>query len=98
MSISREELNLLKQLCRIECDKEEEEALFEKLNSTMKQIDAMLEVNTDNVQECFHVVEGVENVLRDDEVKDVVSRDELLQNAPDQVGGMIRVPPVMKRS
>jgi Asp-tRNA(Asn)/Glu-tRNA(Gln) amidotransferase C subunit len=38
----------------------------------------------------------LKSVVRDDEPKDLLPREQFLSNAPDQVGGMIRVPPVLK--
>ena len=38
----------------------------------------------------------LKNRMREDEVKEVLSREEFLANAPDQIGGMIRIPPLMK--
>jgi Asp-tRNA(Asn)/Glu-tRNA(Gln) amidotransferase C subunit len=34
--------------------------------------------------------------MREDEIKDLLPRDQFLAGAPDQIGGMVRVPPVMK--
>lgn len=96
MEFTRENLNHLKSLCRIQCGEEEDAVLLDKLNSSIRQIDEMLDVNTDGVEECCHVIEGIVSPLRDDEVKETLKRDDLLKNTPEQIGGMVRVPPVMK--
>jgi aspartyl-tRNA(Asn)/glutamyl-tRNA(Gln) amidotransferase subunit C len=61
-------------------------ALFEKLQ----------EIDTEHVAPCNHVLEGMGNVMRDDKTGTSMPRDVFLSNAPSQIGGMIRVPPVMK--
>ena len=96
MSFTSDDLKKLKQLCRIDCSEAEEKELLIKLQSTIDQIDLLSEVNTENVKECCHVLESMNNVMRDDEIGEVIPRDKLLSNAPDQVGGMVRVPPVIK--
>lgn len=95
MDFSREDLERLKKLSHIECSPEEEVALIKKLNSTLHQIDEILAVDVAGVPECYSVVEEAENILRDDEVGELLSNEELLSNAPDKVGGMIRTPPVI---
>lgn len=98
MDFSDKDLQHLKKLCRIECDPQEDAALIEKLNSSIRQIDTMLELGTDGVEPCHHVIEGIVSPMRDDEIADVIPREEFLKNTPDQVGGMIRTPPIMKGS
>ncbi|MBI3236171.1 MAG: aspartyl/glutamyl-tRNA amidotransferase subunit C [Chlamydiales bacterium] len=44
------------------------------------------------------VLKGLRNVMRKDEVGTPLSREEFLANAPSHVGGMVRVPPVIKTS
>jgi len=93
---TEEELRRLKGLCRIDCTESEEKDLMKKIRSTLRQFALLEAINTEGVEECTTVFPGLANIWRDDIVKDVIPREELLSNAPDQVGGMIRVPPVIK--
>lgn len=92
-------LEHLKKLCRIECTAEENEDILANLSRVLEYIEQLKEVNTENTKTCRYVLRGMlRNRMREDEVKDILPRDQFLANAPDQIGGMIRVPPVLKPS
>ncbi|HCJ83322.1 MAG TPA: Asp-tRNA(Asn)/Glu-tRNA(Gln) amidotransferase subunit GatC, partial [Parachlamydiales bacterium] len=48
------------------------------------------------VAPCNHVLPQLKNVLREDRAQETLSREEFLKNAPQHIGGMIRVPPVIR--
>lgn len=83
-------------LCRIHCTPQEEEELLEGLQKILNYVDRLDEIDTENVSPCDHVIAGMVNVEREDEVGPVLDTQTFLQNAPAHVGGMIRVPPVIK--
>ena len=90
-------LEHLKALCRIECSKEENEALLERLNRVLEYTAQLDEVNTDGVKTCRYVLRGMlQNRMREDVPHNLLSREQFLGNAPDQIGGMVRVPPILK--
>lgn len=92
-------LEHLKKLCRIECTEEEDADILNSLNRVLDFAAQLNEVNTENTKTCRYVLRGMlKNQMREDEVKDVLSREKFLANAPDQIGGMIRVPSVLKPS
>jgi aspartyl-tRNA(Asn)/glutamyl-tRNA(Gln) amidotransferase subunit C len=80
----------------IECTEEEKKALQKHLAKVLKHIEQLEEVDTEGVEPCYRVLETLSNVMRDDEVGDLLDRDRFLANAPSHVGGMVRVPPVIK--
>lgn len=90
------ELEKLTKLCRIECTEEEKKALHQHLAKVLKYIDQLGEVDTQGVEPCYRVLETLSNVMREDEIGECLSRDLFLANAPAHVGGMIRVPPVIR--
>jgi aspartyl-tRNA(Asn)/glutamyl-tRNA(Gln) amidotransferase subunit C len=92
------ELIKLTKLCRIECTEEEKKALHQQLSQVLNYIEQLKEVDTEGVDPCFRVSETLANVMREDEVGETLPRDLFLANAPAHVGGMIRVPPVIKFS
>jgi aspartyl-tRNA(Asn)/glutamyl-tRNA(Gln) amidotransferase subunit C len=95
----QETLKHLKKLCRIECSPEEEADFAQGIKRILKHIEQLDEIDTSNVAPCRFVLRGMlKNRVREDEVKDLLPRDKFLANAPDQIGGMIRVPPIMKPS
>lgn len=92
-------LEHLKKLCRIECSEEENRDLLDALQKVLGYVALLDEVDTEGVKTCRYVLRGMlQNKMREDEVKDLLSRDKFLANAPDQIGGMIRTPSVLKQS
>jgi aspartyl-tRNA(Asn)/glutamyl-tRNA(Gln) amidotransferase subunit C len=94
-----QDLEYLKKLCRIECSEQEEREILDNLKRVLDYMTQLNEINTDGVRSCRYVLRGMlRNQMRPDEERDLLSRDKFLANAPDQIGGMIRVPPVLKPS
>lgn len=97
MSFNNETLEQLKRLCKIECSPEEDRDILASLTRVLEYVDQLDEVDTSTAQPCRSVLRTMlKNQMREDEVKNLLSRDQFLANAPDQIGGMIRVPPVLK--
>lgn len=84
------------QLSRIDCSDEEQESLLRDLDKIISYFEKLEEIDTNNVPPCNHVLEGMSNVMREDTVGASMPREDFLANAPSQIGGMIRVPPVIK--
>lgn len=86
----------LSELCRIGLTDAEAETLLTDLNTTLDSVKKLQELDTENVKPCFQVQDDLHNVQREDHVQDLYSREEFLANAPDHVGGMVRVPIVIQ--
>jgi aspartyl-tRNA(Asn)/glutamyl-tRNA(Gln) amidotransferase subunit C len=87
----------LEKLCRIQFTEEEKKDMLTNMNNILKHMEELNSINTDNVQPCSYVLQqSLSNVLRKDEIGQTLSHEDFLRNAPDQIGGMIRTPPVMK--
>jgi aspartyl-tRNA(Asn)/glutamyl-tRNA(Gln) amidotransferase subunit C len=95
-SFDEKELNKLMKLSRIDCTEEEKKKLVESLRKIIQHIDHLQTVKTEGVAPCTHILETLINVMREDIVGKTLSREAFLANAPAHVGGMIRVPPVIK--
>lgn len=95
-TLSKETIKKLIRLSRIDCSEEEQEALLRDLQKILNLFEQLQEIDTENVSPCNHVLEGMGNVMRDDVTQEAMPREVFLSNAPSQIGGMIRVPPVMK--
>lgn len=95
--LTKETIRYLSQLCRIHCSEAEEEALLGDLKRILGFIEQLQAIDTEGVPPCSHVIAGVSNVMRDDVVKETLSREVFLENAPEHVSGMIRVPPVLQQ-
>lgn len=92
-----QDLEHLKKLCRLDCTPEEDADILSSLNKVLDYMEQLNTVDTEGVRTCRYVLRSLmKQQLREDEVKDLLSREQFLSNAPDQIGGMIRVPPVLK--
>ena len=91
-----EALDKLAKLCRIACSPEEKKALQKQLASVLHYISQLSEMDTEGVPPCYRVSETLTNVMREDIVSDPLPKEVFLANAPAHVGGMVRVPPVIK--
>lgn len=96
--LNKETIKHLTHLCRIDCTEEEQETLLHDLQKILNYIKQLQEIDTEHVNPCNHVLEDMHNVMREDSVGETLNRDVFLANAPAHVGGMIRVPPILKQS
>lgn len=90
------ELAKLTKLCRIECTEEEKKEFFLSLKNILAYVEQLQQIDTEGVPPCNQVLETLKNVMREDETGDILPREVFLANAPSHVGGMVRVPPVIK--
>ena len=88
----------LAKLCHIKCSEQEKEKIQANLEKVLGYVSLLNEVETKDVPPCMHVLETMINVMEDDEPRngEKMSREDFLKNAPDQVGGMIKVPTVIE--
>jgi aspartyl-tRNA(Asn)/glutamyl-tRNA(Gln) amidotransferase subunit C len=91
MDISNELVDKLADLAKLEFNGDEKE----KIKADLVQITAFFEelnkVNTDNVEPLIFMSDAV-NVLREDEVKQELTHEEALKNAPAKDSDYFRVP------
>ena len=95
-NINKEMILSLVQLSRIQCSEEEQETLLKNLKQMLDYFELLNEIDTQEVPACNHVLEQIFNVMREDVIGETMPRELFLANAPSQIGGMIRVPPVLK--
>ncbi|AFV02435.1 Aspartyl-tRNA(Asn) amidotransferase subunit C [Dehalobacter sp. UNSWDHB] len=94
MKLSREEVEHVALLARLQLSEEEVELYTEQLNSILGYAEMLQKLNTDQVSPTAHAVQLV-NILREDEVRPSMSRDKILMNAPDEEDGFFRVPKIV---
>ncbi|MES2121182.1 MAG: Asp-tRNA(Asn)/Glu-tRNA(Gln) amidotransferase subunit GatC [Chlamydiota bacterium] len=95
-ALDEKELEKLIHLCRIDCTEEEKKNLHAHLANVLKYVEQLSSVDTEGVEPCYRVNETSSTVTRKDVPGNLLSRERFLANAPSHVGGMIRVPPVIK--
>lgn len=94
-AISRNEVEYVAKLARLNLTEEEAVKYTEQLNSILEFAGKLNELDTNHVPPTSHVLD-VSNVMRDDEVRPSVERAEALRNAPDEEDGQFKVPAVME--
>lgn len=95
MKLTKEELNQLAFLARLELSEEELVTLGGYLNRLLESFEKLRELDTENVEPTSHTV-PVCNVFRGDEVKPSLSREEVLANAPAEKDGTFEVPRIVE--
>jgi aspartyl-tRNA(Asn)/glutamyl-tRNA(Gln) amidotransferase subunit C len=94
VKISREQVEHVAKLARLELVEEEIATYTEQLNSILEYA-AMLEgINTEDINPTAHAV-PLHNVLREDEVRPSMDREKVLANAPDAENGFFKVPKIV---
>lgn len=96
--LNKETIKKLTRLCRIDCTEEEQDSLLEDLKKILNYVEQLQEIDTENVPPCNQVIEGMANVMREDVIGKVLKRETFLANAPAHIGGMVRVPPIIKQN
>ena len=94
MSISKEEIIHIAKLASLNLSDEEIEKYTNDMQEILEFANTVNNVNTDNVEETIGS-NGAYNVFRKDEIRQTVTKEELLNNAPSQDEGMFRIPKVI---
>lgn len=95
MPVSREDVEYVAKLARIELTDEEKDTLASQLSSILGHIEKLNELDTDEVEPTFHVLD-VRNVFREDEVRPSLPTGEIMKNAPERDGDFFRVPKIIE--
>lgn len=92
--ISKEQVEHVAELARLNLTEEETEMYTTQLNDILAFFEKIKDVDTANVEPTSHVLE-LNNVMREDENRPSLKRETALKNAPDHDGEYFRVPAVM---
>jgi aspartyl-tRNA(Asn)/glutamyl-tRNA(Gln) amidotransferase subunit C len=92
--ISRKEVEHVAWLARLELSEEEEERFSKQLGQVLEHASKIKEVDTSNVPPTSHSL-PLKNVFREDEVRESLSQEEALSNAPQKEKGAFLVPKII---
>ncbi|MBB6450796.1 aspartyl-tRNA(Asn)/glutamyl-tRNA(Gln) amidotransferase subunit C [Geomicrobium halophilum] len=92
--ITKEEVEHVADLARLKFSEEEKEMFTEQMGKIITYAERLNDLNTEDVEPTTHVM-NVHNVLRADEERPSVSREEALKNAPASKDGQVEVPSVL---
>lgn len=95
MPLSKKDIEYTSTLAHVQLSEKEKTLYLGQLESILKYIEKLNELDTTNVLPMDHVLD-LENVFRKDEIKPSVNRDQVLDQAPKQQDGFFMVPPVIE--
>lgn len=95
---NKQTLENLETLAKIKLSEEEKTDLLQSIQKVLVYMEQLSSIDTEDVEPCNFVLQSQQNnIFREDEVGELLQREVFLENAPDQIGGMIRVPSVIKQ-
>ncbi|QHU90566.1 Asp-tRNA(Asn)/Glu-tRNA(Gln) amidotransferase subunit GatC [Candidatus Saccharibacteria bacterium oral taxon 488] len=93
-TISTSDIQHLASLSSLALADDEVDGLRQDLENIISYIEQLGELDTSGVEPTYQVT-GLENVWREDEVQSGISRDELLELAPEKQNNQVKVPQVL---
>jgi aspartyl-tRNA(Asn)/glutamyl-tRNA(Gln) amidotransferase subunit C len=93
--IDKETIKHIAYLSRLEVKENEMDAISNKIGDVLKYVDQLQSVNTENIGITYNTI-NLTNALREDEIKDSLDREKVLQNAPEKEMGCFKVPKVLE--
>jgi aspartyl-tRNA(Asn)/glutamyl-tRNA(Gln) amidotransferase subunit C len=94
-AISRKEVEHVANLARLQLTEEEAEQYTKDLNAILEFAAKLNELDTSDVPPTSHATD-VKNVMREDENRPSLPREEALRNAADHEDGQFKVPAVFE--
>jgi aspartyl-tRNA(Asn)/glutamyl-tRNA(Gln) amidotransferase subunit C len=95
MSLTLAEVEHIAELARLKLTEAEKERFREQLSAILDHAARLQSLDTSGIPPTSSVLPE-RSVLRPDQARPGLSREELLSRAPDSVEGMFRVPPVLE--
>ena len=95
MSINKDTIKKISKLARISVTNDETDRLEKDLNSILKFVEQLKELNTDKV-EPISSVSDQDLTMNKDEVKKINGKDDILKNAPEKNSNYYVVPKVIE--
>lgn len=96
MDVNDELIDKLANLARLEFNTEEKEEIKKDLQQMIGFIDKLNELDTTGIEPLRHMSENI-NILREDELGEMISREDTFKNAPLHDENFFKVPKVIKK-
>lgn len=92
MTLTKDEVLHLAKLCRIDLAPEEVEKFASQLSSILEYVGKLQEVNVDVAKEAVANITGLENVMREDEVRGcpLEERERIVAQFPARQGDLLK--------
>ena len=96
MDVNEAMVDKLAHLSKLSFSDEEKTGIAGDLQKMIGFVEKLNELDLKDVEPLMHMSEEI-NVLRDDEIKGSISREDALKNAPETDGVFFKVPKVIKK-
>jgi len=94
MAISLDDVDYVAKLAKLSLAVDEKEDYARKLNSILQYMEQLQDIDTKDILPTTHVL-PLENVFREDELREGLSLEKALSNAPDTQDGYFKVPKII---
>ena len=95
MKITKEGVEHVAKLARLSLSEDERERYTKQMDSILTYIEKLNELDTEGVAQTAHSV-SIANPMRGDDVKESLSREGALLNAPEEEEGCFKVPKIIE--
>jgi aspartyl-tRNA(Asn)/glutamyl-tRNA(Gln) amidotransferase subunit C len=97
MKIDSKTVDKLAELSRLEFDDASRDEIVKDLNRVVAFIEKLNELDTTSVEPLIYLTDVSHNVMRDDVVKQEITQQEALKNAPKRDSDYIKAPKVIDK-
>ena len=94
-TITKEQVNHIAHLSRLEIQEDEVDGYIEKLEKVVALFNELNSVDTENIKPTYHVLDLV-NVFREDVAQEGMDREEVLKNSKETEAGQFKVPTILE--
>jgi len=95
MKISKQEVEHVAKLARLELAEGETDKLIDQLSKILTYVETLNGLDTKGVEPTSHVLD-IKNVMRDDVSVPSLSQEQALANAPEKAAGHFKVPKIIE--
>ncbi len=95
MKITKQEVEHVAKLARLELSDQEKEKLADQLSNILSYVEKLNELDTRGVEPTSHVLD-INNVMREDVPEESLPQERALLNAPDRAAGHYKVPKIIE--
>ena len=95
MKISKQEVEHVARLARLELADGEKDKLIDQLSNILTYVETLNGVDTKGVEATSHVLD-MKNVMRDDVTVPGLLQEQALANAPEKAAGHFKVPKIIE--
>jgi len=95
MKITKQEVEHVARLARLELSELEKEKLTDQLSNILTYVEKLNELDTQGVEPTSHILD-INNVMRDDVAVASLTQEQALANAPEKAAGHYKVPKIIE--